>query len=110
MKGEEFEIPFILNLDKKSPISVCFDIKQYKNVEFFLKTLKNCSLDHHTRVMLDCIPEAIKLGFQEIGPYMDSRFLQTSKIKAIKRGFLKETENLDYACTTGKFWEDDQSI
>lgn len=64
-----------MNLDKKSPISIMFDLKEYKNIEFLLEQLGKEPIDHHTRALADCIPLAIMYGFNSVGPYMDKRFI-----------------------------------
>ena len=60
--GKFYDIPYIVNLENESPITMCFKLKMYKNIEFLFSKLKNAPIDHHSRALQDSIPQAIEAG------------------------------------------------
>jgi ankyrin repeat protein len=59
IKGAQFELPFIQNLDGKSPLHICIDNGEDKTADYMLRQLFNTPIDHHGRALIDYIPVAI---------------------------------------------------
>ena len=49
-------IPFLPNFELKSPMHICKDKQNIKNIDVMLKYLSGYKLDHHSRAIYDLIP------------------------------------------------------
>lgn len=109
-KEEPFEVPFIKNLKGESPLHLCLKKKEFKTADLLLQKLADAPLDHHGRVIIDVLHEAISQGLESVGDYIDKRFIQTEQIKQIRRGNLNIQDNLNYACVSSQIWMDIKEI
>ena len=74
IEGEQFNIPFICNLNGKSPIDKCITNKEYKVADLFLQKLSDQSIDHHGKAIANGLSLAISLNLPSVGSYLDARF------------------------------------
>ena len=82
----------------------------YKNVEFLFSKLKQAPIGHHSWALSNTIPQAIEVGLNEIGPYLDARYIQTESLKKLNRGQLNTIKDSDYARATGYLWDDNAAL
>lgn len=66
-------IPFIQNLEHKSPMHICKEEQDIKTMDTMLRYLSGYGLDHHSRAIIDIIPSAIEKQLPALLPYLDSR-------------------------------------
>ena len=66
--------------------------------------IRNFPIDHHTRVLNNCIPVAVENGLRDIGEYLDSRLKQTQVLTKLNRGELKKNTEFDYGLTTSSLF------
>ena len=73
-------MPFIFNLNKKSPLHICNETQDSKTAEIFVKNLAKAPLDHHSRVVVDVLPLLFQYTIPSLPEYFDSRLKQTIQI------------------------------
>jgi len=59
MEDEEFEVPFLNNLDTISPMHLCMTNKEFKTADLLFEKLANAPLDHHSRAVVNTLSIAI---------------------------------------------------
>lgn len=90
----KFHIPFLMSLHKTNLMSLVISNNDFRTVNILLKYLSAYEIDHHSRVIANCIASFIENDLPEITHYLDSRLLQTEIIhKKIKRGTLKNSKS-----------------
>jgi hypothetical protein len=94
-----FHIPFLMNMDAKSPIHLCNEGKEYRYINVMLEYLAGYDIDHHSRAIYDTLPVMVSHSLPNYIPYLESRIKQTQNAKKITKGMLKET-NTNNICST----------
>eukprot|EP00347_Sterkiella_histriomuscorum_P009906 403339425 len=79
-------IPFLPNFELKSPMHICKDKQNIKNIDVMLKYLSGYKLDHHSRAIYDLIPYFISRQLPSLSDYLESRVMQTCAMKSITKG------------------------
>lgn len=92
-------IPFIRNLENKSPIHLCSESQEYRYINVMLEYLVGYGIDHHSRAIVEVLPVMVDHSMPHFIDYLDSRILQTEKAKKIKKGVLKN-ERIENICAT----------
>lgn len=54
-----FHIPFLCNVEKTSPMHLCYEKGDYKTINIMIRHLSGYGLDHHSRAIADLLPELI---------------------------------------------------
>lgn len=101
-------VPFLQNMEEKSPVHLCSESTEYRYINMFLEHLQLYSIDHHSRALADEYHTMIEHGLPNFIPYLESRVLQTSSVKSITKGMLKVT-NKHHVCAAS-FWHSQQDI
>lgn len=79
-KDEEFEVPFLNNMDRTSPMHLCMINKEFKTADLYFEKLADAPIDHHSRAVVNALAIAIDQNLQNVGDYIDKRFVQTKQI------------------------------
>lgn len=53
-------------------------------------------LDHHGRAIINALPQIVEHELPSLGQYLNSRFMQTKQLEAIRRGKIKTVKEADY--------------
>lgn len=59
IEGEEFEVPFLNNLDYMSPMHLCMSNKEFKTADLLFQKLADAPIDHHSRAVVNTLSIAI---------------------------------------------------
>jgi hypothetical protein len=86
----KYHVPFLPNLDGKSPLHICKEKEDYKSLGAILKYLQHYPIDHHSRAIKDLMPLFIEKQLPELLDYLDTRMLQTQTLTTINKGCLGE--------------------
>ena len=70
---QAFHIPFIQNLDHKSPMHICREQQDIRTMDTMLTYLAGYPIDHHSRAIVDLIPFIIDKQLPSFLSYLDSR-------------------------------------
>jgi hypothetical protein len=97
-------MPFIMNLDQKSPIHLCRDTMDFRAINMFLEYLAGYGIDHHSRAIVDELHFMIEHKMTNILPYLDSRLKQTEVLAKVKKGLLRE--GIPKGIVAASFWLD----
>lgn len=92
-------IPFLKNMDDKSPIHLCNEGTEYRYINVMLEYLAGYDIDHHSRAIAEVLPVMIDHSLPNFIPYLESRIRQTENAKKITKGMLKVT-NTNSICAT----------
>lgn len=88
-------VPIIKNFDQKTALHIAFKEKQdFKSVDIMIKYLSGYGVDHHSRAIVEILPEFIEKEIPSIFKYITSRFQQNDEVKHIEKGALKDGKNL----------------
>lgn len=74
VKGQEFEVPFLMNIEGNSPMHICMDRKEFKTADFLFFKLAHSPIDHHGRALVSTLATAIEHGLENVDTYLNSRF------------------------------------
>ena len=104
----KYEVPFLVNFEGKSPMDILKKQKDFKGMDMMLQYLSAYGVDHHSRAIVDILPTLIKHDLPTFPDYLESRLLQTDKIRKIKKGMLviDETPGI----TASSFWYNQEDI
>ncbi len=69
------DIPFIKNIQGKSPIHICLENEDMKSVNIMLTQLRQAHLQHHSEEIVDVFYMLIKKVSQNVLDYVDKRFV-----------------------------------
>lgn len=68
-----FHIPFIQNLEGKSPMHICKEHQDVRAMDTMVSYLTAYGLDHHSRAISDIIPFLVEKQIPALLSYLDSR-------------------------------------
>lgn len=66
-------IPFLQNIEGKSPIHLCVEGTEYRYINVLLEYLSGYDIDHHSRAIVDALPVMIEHSLPNFVPYLESR-------------------------------------
>ena len=105
----KFHVPLLPNLNGETVLHKLIQAKNFQTVNSILKYLKLYQFDHHSRAIKDLLPVFIEKEFPELGPYIESRLLQTPQLTRFKKGcILKEKEEMPVI--TASLWFDEEKF
>lgn len=81
-------MPFLRNLEGKSPFNLLEERQDFRSMNMILEYLAYYGVDHHSRAMIDSLPVCVEHSLPNLNDYLDSRILQTSHSKKITKGVL----------------------
>ncbi len=82
------DIPFLKNLDGKTPLHYCIEKGDQKSVNIILKELGLAHFNHHSQEIIEVLPALIKNPTPALLEYLDQRFVSTYWTQSQKRGAL----------------------
>lgn len=71
----DFEMPFIKDLKGMTPLHYCLNKGDFKTADLFINYLSNAPLDHHSRQIIDILPELVNKDLPSLLTYFDRRML-----------------------------------
>ncbi|CDW75916.1 UNKNOWN [Stylonychia lemnae] len=89
----DIHLPFIPNFNKMSPMHICKNRADIRNINIMLQYLTGYGIDHHSRAISDLLPYIIDKQIPSFIEYLSSRFQQTEVLKSLKKGCLDEGHN-----------------
>lgn len=66
-------VPFLQNMEEKSPIHLCSESTEYRYINMFLEYLQKYPIDHHSRAIADEYHTMIEHKLPNFIPYLESR-------------------------------------
>ncbi|CDW87954.1 wd-40 repeat protein [Stylonychia lemnae] len=115
----KFNIPFILNYKKLSPLHLCLrlnrkgHLNQQQNeqaADVFLSLIKDDDIDNHSRAIVDILPNLVELELPRMGIYLESRIVRTDILDTLNRGSLNHRKGVNYAIETCLQWPDKKQL
>ena len=86
----KFHVPFLQNMNQKSPMHKCQDIQDIRTINTMLSYLSGYGIDHHSRAIIEILPFIIERDLPSLFDYIDSRLVQTEQVKKITKGILND--------------------
>ncbi|TNV87078.1 hypothetical protein FGO68_gene14100 [Halteria grandinella] len=108
--SDTFEMPFIKDLEGKTPLHYCVENKISTTAELLVEYLSQAPLDHHSRDIIDIIPNLISMQIPSIVKYFDARILQTEQMAQLNRGCIIHSESVDWGMVPSSIWDNSNNI
>ena len=75
VNAENFEMPFIADLKGKTRLHYCLENQDVKTAGILINYLADAPLDHHSREIVNLIPDLVRLKVPYLTNYLDKRII-----------------------------------
>ncbi|CDW83568.1 wd-40 repeat protein [Stylonychia lemnae] len=105
---DPFEIPFIRNFEKQTPLHLSIQSGQSQESDYYLMKLSQASIGHSSRAIVNILPLAIESDLQNVNLYFNARFMTTQRLDQVKRGSLMLDDEVEFVkCQQPIFSQED---